>query len=154
VLNPDTRTRVLAALLRLAGIIIASAFLAMFLPVEWMASSHRALGLGEFPRAAVVDYLTRSIAALYGFHGVLLLILSTDPVRYRSLVWYVAVMNVLFGLMILAIDVHAGMPRFWTLGEGPPIVAFGLVIGFLNRRLEPGVGAKQPNDMTGRGTVS
>ena len=59
----------LVFLLRLAGSVTASAFLAIFLPVEWMASTHRWLGLGEFPRAPVVDYLARSIAALYGFHG-------------------------------------------------------------------------------------
>lgn len=124
----------LVALLRLAGGITATAFLAIFLPVEWMASTHRALGLGGFPRAPVVDYLARSIAALYGFHGVLLLLVSTDPGKYRAIIWYVAWMNVLFGLIILAIDVQAGMPTYWTLGEGPPIVAFGVVVGLLNSR--------------------
>jgi hypothetical protein len=43
--------RILVALLRLAGGVTATAFLAMFLPVEWMADTHRWLGLGEFPRA-------------------------------------------------------------------------------------------------------
>src|SRR5687768_18496075 len=109
-----------------------TAFLAMLLPVDWMASTHQWRGLGEFPRAPVVDYLARSIAALYGFHGVLLWIIATDPRKYRALVWYVAAMNVVFGLLVIAIDVHAGMPAFWTLAEGPPIVAFGIVIGALN----------------------
>jgi hypothetical protein len=104
----------------------------MLMPVEWMASTHRWLGLGEFPRAPVVQYLARSISALYGFHGVLLLIVSTDTRKYRTLVWYAAAMNMIFGAMIVAIDLHAGMPLFWTLGEGPPIIAFGLVIGVLN----------------------
>jgi hypothetical protein len=127
--------RLLVILLRIGGIATCLAFVTILQPVEWMASTHRALGLGEFPRAAVVDYLARSIAALYGFHGVLLLIVSTDPVRYRPIVWYVAVMNVLFGLMMIGIDVHAGMPMWWTLGEGPPVIAFGIVIGLLNRSL-------------------
>ena len=127
--------RLLVILLRIGGIATCLAFVTILQPVEWMASTHQALGLGEFPRAAVVDYLARSIAALYGFHGVLLLIVSTDPVRYRPIVWYVAVMNVLFGLMMIAIDVHAGMPAWWTLGEGPPVIAFGIVIGLLNRSL-------------------
>ena len=118
--------------LRLAGVVTMTAFLAMLLPTDWMASTHQWLGLGEFPRAPVVDYLARSIAALYGFHGVLLWIIATDPRKYRALVWYVAAMNVVFGLMVIAIDVHAGMPAFWTLAEGPPIVAFGIVIGVLN----------------------
>ena len=128
----DARRRLLVGVLRLAGTITVTAFLTILLPVEWMASTHRWLGLGEFPRAPVVDYLARSIAALYGFHGVLLLIVSTDPVKYRAIVWFIAVMNVAFGLIVMAIDVHAGMPAWWTLGEGPPIIAFGIVMGILN----------------------
>jgi hypothetical protein len=113
-------------------VITVTSFLAMFLPVEWMASIHRAIGLGEFPRAPVVDYLARSIAALYGFHGVLLLIVSTDVVRYRSLVWYVAILNVVFGLMLVVIDLNAGMPLLWTLFEGPSIVVYGILVALLN----------------------
>jgi hypothetical protein len=126
----------LKLLLRLAGVVTASAFLAMFLPVEWMASTHQWLGLGEFPRSPLVDYLTRSLAALYGFHGALLLLISRDPVKYPTIVQFVAVMNVIFGLIILVIDLHAGMPLFWTLAEGPPIVAFGVVIALLNRSVK------------------
>ena len=109
------------------------AFLAMFLPVDWMASTHRWLGLGEFPRSAVIDYLARSIAALYGFHGALLFIVARDPVRFAPIVRFVGVMNIAFGLMLAAIDVHAGMPWWWTAGEGPPIIAFGIAILLLSR---------------------
>ena len=77
----------------------------------------------------VVDYLARSVAALYGFHGALLLLISRDPFKHLAIVRFVACMNVLFGLMIIAIDLHAGMPLLWTLMEGPPIIAFGVVIG-------------------------
>jgi hypothetical protein len=129
----DRRTRILVALLRLTGGVIITAFLAIFLPVDWMASAHRALGLGEFPRAPVVDYLARSIAALYGFHGVLLLLLSRDPIRYRSIVSYVGIMNILFGVIVFAIDLHAGLPIWWTLLEGPPVVMCGILITALNR---------------------
>jgi hypothetical protein len=124
---------VLVVLLRLAGVVTASAFLAIVLPVDWMASTHRWLGMGEFPNTPVVVYLARSIAALYGFHGVLLLLISRDPSKYRTIVSYVAFMNVAFGLIVLAIDAHAGMPTWWTITEGPPIVAFGVVVALLNR---------------------
>src|SRR6185436_17443521 len=99
-MTADLRRRLLTILLRLAGVITASAFLTILLPADWMAATHRALGLGEFPRAPVVDYLARSIAALYGFHGVLLLVIATDPGKYRAIVRYVAVMNVLFGAIL------------------------------------------------------
>ena len=126
---------ILVVLLRLAGGITATAFLAMLLPTEWMAATHRAIGLGEFPRAPVVDYLARSIAALYGFHGVLLLLVSGDPVRYRPIIRYLGFMNVLFGVALVLIDLNAGMPTLWTLAEGPPIIGFGVVVLYLSRRI-------------------
>jgi hypothetical protein len=128
-----TSTRLLVFLLRLAGVATVAAFFAMFLPVDWMVRTHAWLGLGEFPRLPIVDYLTRSVAALYGFHGCLLLLISTDPVRYRAIVSYVAAMNVLFGIIMLAIDLHAGLPLWWTVGEGPPILALGIALAVLNR---------------------
>ena len=109
----------------------------MVMPAEWMTATHSWLGLGELPRSPAFEYLARSIAALYGFHGVLLLIVASDPRRYRTSVWYVAAMNVLFGLIVLAIDVEAGMPGYWSIAEGPPIVVFGIVIAMLNRSLPP-----------------
>jgi hypothetical protein len=125
--------RILVILLRLAGGFTVMAFLAMLLPVEWMAVTHRWLGLGELPRIPVVDYLTRSVAALYGFHGVLLLIISGNPVRYVSIVRYVGFMNVVLGGLLVAIDLHAGLPLLWTIAEGPPIAAFGIVVLHLSR---------------------
>ncbi len=128
----EQRVRLLKTLLRLAGVVTASAFVAILLPEEWMASSHAWLGLGEFPRAPVVDYLARSIAALYGFHGVLLLTVARDPLALRPIVSYVAFMNVGFGAVMIGIDLHSGMPLWWTLAEGPPIAAMGIAIALLN----------------------
>lgn len=130
----ELATRWVSLLLRLAGGVMAFAFLAMLMPTAWMASTHRWLGLGEFPDRPVVEYLARSISALYGFHGVLLLIVAGDPVHYRALVDYVAIMNVAFGLIVFAIDLEAGMPLFWTAAEGPPIAVFGVLLGVLSRR--------------------
>ena len=128
----EQRVKLLKALLRLGGVVTVSAFAAMFLPEEWMASSHAWLGLGEFPRAPIVDYLTRSIAALYGFHGVLLLTVARDPVALRPIVSYVAFVNVGFGAIMVGIDLHSGMPLVWTLAEGPPLAAMGVATALLN----------------------
>jgi hypothetical protein len=137
-MTPETSLRLLIFLLRLGGVVTGSAFFAVLLPVEWMASTHEALGLGSLPRSAVFDYLARSVAALYGFHGVLLFVVSSDPVRYRPIVWYVAIMNIFFGLMTLAIDLHAGLPVWWTLGEGPSVIALGVIVAILNRSIGEG----------------
>ena len=111
-----------------------TAFGAMLLPSEWMAAAHRWLGMGEFPNAPLTDYLIRSISALYGFHGVLVLLVAGDPLRYRRIVRYLAVMDIVFGLMMLAIDLRAGMPAIWTMCEGPPLVAVGVIILYLLSR--------------------
>ena len=126
-LSPS-RLRLLMLLLRASGAGLMLAFAAVLLPVDWMAAAHPWLGLGPFPRTPIVDYLARSIAALYGFHGVFVWLVSRDPVRYRTFVWFAAVMNVVFGVMMLAIDLHAGMPAIWTAIEGPAIVAMGVAI--------------------------
>jgi hypothetical protein len=100
-----------------------------------MVSMHRALGFGEWPETPVFEYLARSIAALYGFHGGLLVLIAGDPVRHATIVKYMAFMYVAFGLIVLAIDLDAGMPTWWTLGEGPPIALTGVVFGLLARDL-------------------
>ena len=127
----------LTLILRIGGVATVSAFFTVFLPVEWMASTHEALGLGTFPRTAVVDYLARSIALLYGFHGVLMLIVSSDPFRYRTIVAFLGIMNVLFGVAILGIDLHAGMPMWWTVGESVSIFVTGVVLLLLVQRVRP-----------------
>ena len=125
----------LTVILRLSALVTLTAFVAMVLPEAWMASTHRALGFGEWPETPVFEYLARSIAALYGFHGGLLMLISGDPARHATIVRYMAFMYVAFGLMVLAIDLDAGMPMWWTLGEGPPLAMVGVLIAFLARDL-------------------
>jgi len=107
----------------------------MVLPYAWMASAHRALGLGDLPQTPVFEYLARSIAALYGFHGGLLVLISGDPARHATIVKYMAFMYVAFGLIVLAIDLDAGLPTWWTAAEGPPIAMVGVLMALLARDL-------------------
>jgi hypothetical protein len=125
--------KLLILLLRLSAIVLLLAFPMILLPVEWMAVTHRWLGLGEFPASPLVDYLTRSISFLYGFHGGLLLLIASDVRRYRGLLVYVIAMGFAFGAAIIPIDLHAGLPLRWTLGEGPLIIITALVMGILLR---------------------
>ena len=126
--------RLLVFLLRFGGCVMLMAFAAMLWPVEWMAATHRWLGLGDFPTSPLVDYLTRSIAALYGFNGGIRLLVSGDVRRYSAVVAYLAVMDLVLGVLLLAIDWHAGLPLYWTLGEGPPLVLMGAILLYLLRR--------------------
>lgn len=129
------RLTALTVILRLAGLITLAAFFAMVMPAAWMASAHHALGFGDWPETPVFEYLARSIAALYGFHGGLLLLIAGDPARHVAIVKYMAFMYVAFGLIMLAIDLDAGMPTWWTLAEGPPIAMTGVLIAVLARDL-------------------
>ena len=133
-----TQERILIWILRLAGALMLLAWPAVFLPVDWMAATHRWLGLGEFPESALVDYLTRSISILYGIHGGLLLILANDLRRYRKVVVYLATMGVVFGALMIGVDLHAGLPASWTLTEGPPLLAVSVVMLWLLRSVPEG----------------
>jgi hypothetical protein len=132
---PQPNHRALVALLRIVGGVTALAFFAIFLPPDWMADTHRWLGLGDFPRAPIVDYLTRSVSALYAFHGGVVLLASTNPVQYKTLVRYIGWTSVVFGVVCVFIDLHAGMPAYWTIAEGPPVVVVGAVVLYLSRSL-------------------
>lgn len=133
-MNPQ---RALILLLRFLGCVLLLAFGAVLLPESFMAAMHARLGMGDFPASPLVDYLTRSIAGLYGFHGVLLWLVSRDMARYRPIVTYLGVMSMVFGIMLIAIDLHAAMPWWWTAAEGPPLMVMGLAILLLSRASYP-----------------
>jgi hypothetical protein len=127
--------RTVRILLCFGGLLTGSAFLTVALPTEWMASTHERLGFGQFPEGPLVQYLARSVSAFYGFHGVLLFVVASDPVRFKPIVIYLAAFNIIFGLMLIAIDLHAGMPTWWTISEGPSIIVIGLLLAMIGRRV-------------------
>ncbi len=104
------------------------AIVAVFMPISWMAKVHEWAGLGEFPASPIVEYLTRSMSALYAAFGGLLLVVSRDVRRNRATVAYMAVIAIVFGIAILGIDLHAGLPLAWVLGEGPPTFLLGVIL--------------------------
>ncbi len=125
----------LAILLRIAGSVMMLAFGAVFMPTDWMAASHRWLGLGEFPASPLVEYLTRSASVLYGIHGGLYLVVARDVRRYAGVLAYLAATAVLFGVFMIGIDLYAGMPWYWTWTEGPSVLSFGALILLLQRKV-------------------
>ena len=118
----------LRVFLRIYGIVAGLAILAVFMPRAWMAATHEMIGLGKFPDGAIVDYLARSVSALYAFHGGLLWILARDVRRYATIIAYVAVAGIAFSVFILALDVSLGLPVWWILGEGPCVLVISLVV--------------------------
>jgi hypothetical protein len=98
-----------------------------------MAATHRWLGLGEMPTAPVVEYLARSLSAFYALLGALLLVMASDPERYRPLLRFLAGAIVLMSVVFTGIDLSAEMPWWWTTFEGPPGIGMGTWMFFLAR---------------------
>ncbi len=130
--------RLLTLMLRFGGGVMLLAFPMALLPTEWMAMSHESLGLGPFPepRGPLVEYLARSVSLFYGFHGGLLLVVSTDIHRFRPIVRYLGFMNILFGMGVYAIDRVVGMPILWATGEGVTVAITGMLFLGLLRRID------------------
>lgn len=131
ILVVNNKGRFLQILLRVSGVFMLLATFAIFMPVSWMAGSHEWLGLGEFPESPLVDYLTRSISFVYAMHGGLLLVVAGNIQRYRPILLYLGLVTVAGGLLLTGIDLHAGMPTWWTLAEGPPVTLGGILITWL-----------------------
>jgi hypothetical protein len=133
-LKPAERSLVL--LLRAGGVITGSAIFAVFLPDAWMASTHEQIGLGPFPASPITDYLARSLSLFYAAHGALLFVVASDIRRFRPVALYCGWFGVLGGGLILWIDLHAHLPLWWVLMEGPWVVAIGVLILLLARHVE------------------
>ena len=127
--------RLLVFLLRVGAVLTGSAFFAIFLPESTMASIHLDLGLGEFPATPLTNYLTRSLSAMYAFHGGLLFVLLTNVRRFRMVILFVGCATAGLGVALTAIDLQAPMPGWWTFAEGPWVVVIGIVLALLARKV-------------------
>ena len=125
--------KVLVFLLRLVGVGSLFALVAVVMPSTWMAATHRWLGLGEMPTGPVVEYLARSLSVFYAVMGALCLVVAADLGRYRTLVRFLGVAFALMSVVLLGVDLAAGMPWWWTASEGPGGVVFGALLFVLAR---------------------
>jgi hypothetical protein len=123
----------LKLILQATGVVCLFAIGAIFLPTPWMADIHAKLGLGVFPRAPIVEYLTRSIAAVYALLGALFVLIGSDLRQYDKVIRFMGGAFAIFGLALLSIDLYAGMPADWTWPEGLMTTGLGLAILFLRR---------------------
>jgi len=126
--------RHLAICLRVIGAASLLAVVAVFMPRAWMAWCHEMLGLGPFPDAPVTEYLARSASLFYALSGGVYVFVSLDVRRYARVVTVLAVATIVCGVVLLSIDMRAGMPWWWTVGEGPFVVAVGIAILLLQVR--------------------
>jgi hypothetical protein len=116
------------------GGMMSVAFLAVVMPTSAMASIADWLGVGPLHRSPLIEYLTRSLSAMYGVLGILHLYLARDVVRYLDVIIVIGWLTVLAGVIQTVVDFGAGMPPFWSWSEGPPTVLVGLAYICLARR--------------------
>jgi hypothetical protein len=115
----------LQVVLVVSGLATLPAFLAALMPFAWMKAVHEFVGLGELPDRPIVHYLTRSLSMLYAYHAVLALVLASNVRRFGPIITVLAWATLFFGVFMLELDLLVGMPWFWTLAEGPPVMLIG-----------------------------
>lgn len=120
---------ILKWLLRLSGGVELLALPFILFPLPWMMEVHeKLLGLGRMPVEPIVEYLARSLSALYAVHGAVLFFVSFDVNRYRPLIRFLGGLHLLLGATVVGIDWVSGLPWWWVLGEGPGIAAGGALL--------------------------
>ncbi len=130
--------RLLRLFLRIIGTAAFLALVAVIMPYSWMNAIHQWLGMGQLPAEPIVGYLARSTSAFYALLGGLFWVVSFDLHRHRMVLCYLGIVIVIFGVALLVVDLLEGMPLWWTIGEGPFNIVFGVVILALARRLGRG----------------
>jgi len=113
-----------------------AALIPSVMPFTWMQEVHRCLGMGELADGPLIEYLTRSLSILYAMHGVILLFVSLDVRRLLPVVKLVAVLTILFGLCLTALDIVVGMPVFWIAAEGPSLFILYSVVLWLTGHVQ------------------
>ena len=128
--------QLLKLLLQFLGTTSLFALVFVVAPYSWLDSIHSLLGMGQLPDKPVVGYLARSTSAFYALLGGLFWIVSFDLGRHRLVLRYLGAAITLFGAALLVIDWWEGLPFLWKVWEGPFLMAFGLAIFFLSRKIK------------------
>lgn len=126
--------RYLKLFLQFIGAVSLLAFAAAMMPGRWMIEIADELGLAPFPDHPLTFYLARNLSLMYGFVGLVLLIVASDLNRYRPLVRLIALGTIVFSGMQLIVDTMSGMPVWWTIGESASTIAGGGWMYWLDRR--------------------
>lgn len=145
--------KTLVVLLRISAVVLLTALVPAVMPFAWMKEIHQWLGMGELPEGPIIGYLTRSLSAMYAMHGALVLFVSLDVRRFLPVVKCLAVLGIVFGVGMIALDVVVEMPLSWVLCEGPFIIILGSVLLWLAGRIQ-GRPLVEPGDSENEGTKS
>ncbi len=122
--------------LRLTAVGFIAAAPAVVMPTAWMRVISHWLGLGELPALPLVEYLTRSVSALYATLGASYCYMSRDVRRYLPLLRFTIPVTLVFDVTVIVLDVLIPMPTQWIVAEGLSITGWTLALWWLVRRVE------------------
>ena len=125
--------RLLRLVLILTGAALGLALPFAFVPRAWHAAIHERIGLGPYPDGPVIDYLVRSVSAMYVLSAAFCWLVATDVRRWGPAIAFLGWASIAFGALMAAVDVHLGLPWWWIAGEGPPAIVLGAVLVVLER---------------------
>lgn len=131
--QPAFAERALSAWLTVAGLVCASAMIAVVMPRDWHALAHTWLGLGEFPAAPIAEYLARGMSAMCTFYGILQIWLARDVRRYAEAIRFQALVLMGISLSSTLALWNSGMPPWWIYGDAGSVWAYGLIVLGLQR---------------------
>ncbi|TWU47824.1 hypothetical protein [Rubripirellula reticaptiva] len=120
-------------LLRLVGVSGLFAFGAAVMPEKWMIEIAGELGIDPFPDSPLTFYLARNLSLMYGFVGVMFLLIARDLDRYFELVRVLTFCTVAFGTGQWIVNSMAGLPTWWVLGESLSTIGGGLLMAWFVR---------------------
>ena len=100
--------------------------------------------MGTLVHSPVIEYLARSISLLYTLFGVATWMMANDTERYGPMIRLWGVAAIVCGAVLFAIDLVIEMPVYWLLAEGPYLIPLGLLICWLQMRVEGQNGREQP----------
>jgi hypothetical protein len=126
--------RPLTLTLRILGTLDLLAVLAAMAPRPWIVLLHEWCGLGPLPDGQIVGYLYRSTSLLYALHGAMILFVAGDVARYARLIRFLALLAIVHGALLVAVDAIEQMPGWWRWAEGPGFAAIGVLVLWLQRR--------------------
>ena len=134
-LTPTRAETLLRWLLIANGMMTLLALPAVFMPTSWMDMFHRRLELGPLPAGPIVQYLARSVSALYAAFGSLTLVIAWDLRRFAPLVTWWGITAIVFGIILSWVDSNAPMPAHWSWSEVPYTLITGTLVLILQRRM-------------------
>ena len=138
-------------LLRLTGVTLLTALIFVFCPFSWLQKGHAYVGmdtlqytpphqveavtLGKLQYTPLMNYLIRTLSAMYTIVGAICFYVAYDVKRYLMLIRLLGCIAIISGIGVTILDAVLGFPWLWTALEGPITIILGAVLIGLARAL-------------------